>query len=221
MEMLVAQKRSVVKNYSNNGHIKYIIKFRNESQKYLQQLFDNNTLLFILGPAGTGKTFMATALAVREIYEERAEEIILTRPIVESQESLGYLPGDIKEKTDPYMSPIFEQYKKCVHSCKEKLIGRMKVQPLAYTRGHTFENSICILDEAQNCNYKQLKLYLTRLAEDSKCIITGDLSQIDVLDSGLGEVISRLRDIKNIAVFRFTEDDIVRHQLVKDICRVL
>jgi phosphate starvation-inducible PhoH-like protein len=212
----VTQRRST----NSNSHT-YRIKFRNKAQHEAFKVFNSHTLTFILGPAGTGKTHVAAASAVKEVFEGRFDGIILTRPLVESQESVGWLPGDLKEKTDPYMAPIFTEYQKAISTVKEQMAGKVRVQPIAYARGHTFEKSICILDEAQNCTYGQLKLYLTRLGEDSKYIVTGDLDQLDIPDSGLRLVIDKLKHITDVEIFEFGIEDIVRHKLVRDIAEAL
>ncbi len=206
---------------NNHSHNTYRIRFRNKAQQKALQVVQDNTLTFILGPAGTGKTYLAAAHAVKEVFEGRYDSIVLTRPLVESQESVGWLPGDLKNKTDPFMSPIFEQYKKAANTVKEQMLGKVRVQPIAYARGHTFETSVCILDEAQNCTYGQLKLYLTRLGEDSKYIVTGDLGQTDISDSGLRLVIDKLRHITDVGIFKFAISDIVRHRLVRYIAEAL
>lgn len=206
----MAQKRQT------NSH-KYHIRFRSKTQEEALHTFSNNALTFLLGPAGTGKTYLSAAFAVKEIVENRKDAVIFTRPIVESQESLGSLPGDVQEKIEPHMRPLMVQYRKCSHSVKEKLLGRMSIIPIAYMRGETFEASTCVLDEAQNCTYGQLKLYLTRLAPDSKYIVAGDITQTDIKDSGLKDVVDKLRNCPNVGIVEFSAADIVRHQLVRDI----
>lgn len=195
----------------------FSIKFLTKTQKEAWDKFQKSSVLFLLGPAGVGKSFLATALAINELFAERIEKIVLTRPIIEAEESLGFLPGAISEKTDPYMLPLFDQINKLVIGPKSEFNKSVEVAPLAYMRGRTFTKSVCILDEAQNCNYKQFKLFLTRLDADSKMIISGDPTQKDIRDSGLNEVVDRLSDIKEISVIRFQPEDIVRHPLVEKI----
>lgn len=178
--------------------------------------FNHVDVLFLLGPAGVGKSFLAMSLAIREIEAERADRIAITRPIIESEESLGYLPGDMREKTDPYMMPLYDQVERIrPKDHREFLRSYVSTSPLAYMRGRTFIDTVCIFDEAQNANIRQLKLYLSRLGEGSKMIITGDPTQADVRDSGLTETARLLRDVKGVGVVVFDPTDIVRHPVVE------
>ena len=184
-----------------------------------------NTVTIGVGPAGTGKTYLAVAAAVQAFREKQVNRIILTRPAVEAGERLGFLPGDLQSKVDPYLRPLYdalfdmlgaETYQKYLER------GNIEVAPLAYMRGRTLDDSFIILDEAQNTTPEQMKMFLTRLGFNSKAIITGDVTQIDLPDakrSGLVEASKILRDIPDIAICRFSEKDVVRHKLVQDIIR--
>jgi len=198
------------------------VVLRNDTQHHAWALFRKVDVLFLLGPAGTGKTFLAMALATREVDEERAKRIVLTRPIVESGESLGYLPGDLKAKTDEYMAPLFSQ----LDVLKEKdrydyAKQHVEVAPLAYMRGRTFNDSVCVFDEAQNATTRQLKMYLSRLGENSKIIITGDLDQCDIPDSGLSHVVDRLTELREVGIAAFSGSENVRHPVVAKILKRL
>ena len=193
-------------------------------QTYVQTIRDHD-LTFAVGPAGTGKTYLAMALAVVALKNKEVERIVLTRPAVEAGEKLGFLPGDLTQKVDPYLRPLYdalfdmlgaETYQKYLER------GNIEVAPLAYMRGRTLDDSFIILDEAQNTTGEQMKMFLTRLGFNSKMVITGDVTQIDLPEgkkSGLKEAVRILRGIDDIAVFRFTEKDVVRHRLVQDIIK--
>lgn len=188
------------------------------TQRKAFSLFKSVDYLFLIGPAGVGKSFVAAALGIREVAQNRAHSIVLTRPIVEAEESLGYLPGTFEEKVAPYMRPMYKQFKQIF---TEKEVRKqfekeyVEVWPVAYMRGETFSNSVCILDEAQNANYAQLKLYLTRMGRNSKMIITGDPEQADIRDSGLMDVIKRCKHRKSVGVVEFEPSDNVRHPSVE------
>jgi phosphate starvation-inducible PhoH-like protein len=196
-------------------------EFLTETQQQAWEAYQENDVLFLAGPAGTGKTFLAVAFAIRDILKKQRQHIILTRPIVEAGESLGYLPGDFTEKVNPYMIPLYD----CYHSLcpgatmKNKVIEQaFEVAPIAYMRGRTFNNSVCIFDEAQNATVAQLKLFLTRFGQNSKIIITGDPLQSDLRDrSGLSTVIDKLHDLPGVAIVEFSQSDVVRHPLVSSI----
>ena len=189
-------------------------------KKYLYDM-ENKDLVFSIGPAGTGKTFLAVVYAVKTLKENKYKKIILTRPAVEAGESLGYLPGDLKEKVDPYLRPLYDGLNMMLgFEQTENLIskGIIEIAPLAYMRGRTLDNAFIILDEAQNTTIKQMKMFLTRLGFYSKMIITGDISQIDLpkgLKSGLKQALEILKDIKNIGIIEFENLDVIRHPLVQ------
>jgi len=199
------------------------IKARTRNQKKLVEYCENNDIVFAIGPAGTGKTYTAVALAIRALKTRLVKKIILTRPAVEAGESLGFLPGDLKDKIDPYLRPLYDALddmlpsEKLDHFIQNRII---EVAPLAFMRGRTLDNAFIILDEAQNATSVQIKMFLTRLGPSAKCIITGDLSQIDLprhQRSGLYRALDILSDINGIAMLRLTAEDVVRHRLVKDI----
>ena len=183
----------------------------------------NNDIVFLTGPAGTGKTFLSIVSAVSLLQRNKVEKLILCRPAVEAGESLGFLPGDLKEKVDPYLTPLYESLEKILPKNKLKnllLNNIIEIIPLAYMRGRTLENSFMILDEAQNSTITQMKMFLTRLGIGSKAVITGDITQLDLKRksfSGLIDVLNILNNIKGIGFVEMGRDDIVRHALVKDI----
>ena len=199
------------------------IRARTHNQLALVQSSARNDVVFAVGPAGTGKTYTAVALAVAALKAKQVKRIILTRPAVEAGESLGFLPGDLKEKVDPYLRPLYDALFDMIPTKKleEFMTSRtIEVAPLAFMRGRTLDNAFIILDEAQNCTTMQLKMFLTRLGPTAKAIITGDLSQIDLpysQKSGLRHAIEILPNIDGIDMIRLTTDDVVRHRLVKKI----
>ena len=201
------------------------IRARNANQQEMVKGYFENDLVFATGPAGTGKTYIAIALAVRALKNREIKKIILTRPAVEAGERLGFLPGDLKEKLDPYLQPLYDALEDMIPSRKlQEFIadGTIQIAPLAYMRGRTLDRACVILDEAQNTNLGQLKMFLTRMGSNAKFIVTGDASQIDLPrkgDSGLLKGIRLLQGIKGIKVISFTEDDIVRHPLVTKIVK--
>lgn len=206
--------------YSHEG--KPIVA-KTPNQQLLAKEYSQNDLLFAVGPAGTGKTYTAIALAVKALKDREVKRIILTRPAVEAGERLGFLPGDLKEKLDPYLQPLYDALLDILGSRKLQALledGTIQIAPLAYMRGRTLGNAFVILDEAQNTNLGQLKMFLTRMGCNSKFIVTGDASQVDLPkkeDSGLLKGIELLKDIKNISVIEFDTRDIVRHPLVSKI----
>jgi len=201
------------------------IRARNKTQQELIKAYFDNDLVFAIGPAGTGKTYMAIALAVRALKNREIKRIILTRPAVEAGERLGFLPGDLKDKLDPYLQPLYDALADMIPSKKLQDFmadGTIQIAPLAYMRGRTLDKACVILDEAQNTNLGQLKMFLTRMGTSAKFIVTGDATQIDLPhreDSGLLAGIKLLEGIKGIATIRFTTQDIVRHPLVTKIVR--
>ena len=206
--------------YGNNGTI---VRARTVNQQRLVKLYDRNDLLFAVGPAGSGKTYTAIALAVRALKERQVRRIILTRPAVEAGEKLGFLPGDMKEKLDPYLQPLYDALNDMIPPAKlQKHLeeGTVQIAPLAYMRGRTLDDSFIILDEAQNTSREQMKMFLTRLGFGSKIVITGDVTQIDLPDdkvSGLKDAVRVLDGVKDIAICRLTGADVVRHALVQKI----
>lgn len=206
--------------YGNNGNI---VRARTANQRKLVHLYDKNDLLFAVGPAGSGKTYTAIALAVRALKNKEVKRIILTRPAVEAGEKLGFLPGDMKEKLDPYLQPLYDALNDMIPPKKLQdymAEGIVQIAPLAYMRGRTLDNAFVILDEAQNTILSQIKMFLTRMGRNAKFIVTGDVTQVDLpnkRDSGLMPAIDMLRTVKGIGVVEFDKKDIVRHELVKSI----
>lgn len=199
------------------------IKARTRNQKKMVKLSEDNDILFAIGPAGTGKTYTAVALAVKALKSKTVRKIILTRPAVEAGENLGFLPGDLKDKIDPYLRPLYDALDDLLPVEKLNFFMQnrvIEVAPLAFMRGRTLDNAFIILDEAQNATSVQLKMFLTRLGPSAKCIITGDLSQVDLprrQKSGLVKALDILGDLSGIAKIFLTSEDVVRHRLVKDI----
>jgi len=202
-----------------------VIRAKTQNQKLLTGASEKNDIIFAIGPAGTGKTYTAVALAVRALKNKTVRKIILTRPAVEAGESLGFLPGDLKEKIDPYLRPLYDALDDMIPSDKLNyyMANRIiEIAPLAYMRGRTLDNAFIILDESQNATELQLKMFLTRIGPSAKAIITGDLTQIDLpknQKSGLIKAAKILRNIDGIAYIQLDEADVVRHRLVKSIIR--
>jgi phosphate starvation-inducible PhoH-like protein len=202
-----------------------VIRAKTQNQKMMADVSEKNDILFAVGPAGTGKTYTAVALAVRALKNKAVRKIILTRPAVEAGESLGFLPGDLKEKIDPYLRPLYDALDDMIPMDKLSyyMTNRIiEIAPLAYMRGRTLDNSYIILDEAQNATDLQLKMFLTRIGPSAKAIITGDLTQVDLpknQKSGLGKAVRILRDIPGIAHIQLNDSDVVRHRLVKHVIR--
>lgn len=194
------------------------VELLNTAQKMAWAAFQQHDVLFLTGPAGTGKTFLAVAFAIQQLLAKEAHKIILTRPIVESGESLGFLPGDFEQKVNPYMMPMYDCIDKLVPAdpFRERVLNGIEVAPIAYMRGRTFSKAVCIFDEAQNASYVQLKLFLTRFGDDSKIIITGDPSQSDLRGTtvALSDIITRLCGVPGIGMVQFKANSIVRHPLV-------
>lgn len=222
-------KREKMGNIAGGVNIKTmkktIVPYSHSQAAYIKELYEKD-LIFALGPAGTGKTYIAVAKAVHAFLNKEVERIILSRPAVEAGEKLGFLPGDLKEKIDPYLRPLYDALFDMLPA--EKVTqhmesGEIEVAPLAFMRGRTLANAYVILDEAQNTTPTQMKMFLTRMGENSQMVITGDLSQCDLprdIQSGLRDAIQKLEGVEEIAVVRFTEKDVVRHKLAARIVKV-
>ncbi|MFN6375017.1 MAG: PhoH family protein [Chitinophagia bacterium] len=201
------------------------VRARTQNQKKMVSMAEKNDIIFAIGPAGTGKTYTAVALAVRALKNKMVKKIILTRPAVEAGESLGFLPGDLKEKIDPYLRPLYDALDDMIPADKlgyYMTTRVIEIAPLAYMRGRTLDNAFIILDEAQNTTDLQIKMFLTRIGANAKAIITGDLSQVDLpknQKSGLEKATRILKNIDGIAHIELDEEDVVRHRLVKAIIR--
>ena len=206
--------------YGQNGKP---ISARNANQARMVRSFDDNDLTFALGPAGTGKTYIAIALAVRALKNKEIRRLILSRPAVEAGEKLGFLPGDMKDKIDPYLQPLYDALEDMLPALKLKEYmdaGTIQIAPLAFMRGRTLNDAVIILDEAQNTTTQQMKMFLTRLGMNSKMVVTGDVTQIDLprsTRSGLLSALRILRNVKGIGVIEYEKKDIVRHPLVQRI----
>lgn len=222
------EKQEFVADDSPDGIVLYgtkgnPIKMKTANQRRLVQAVIDNDLVFALGPAGTGKTYVSVAMAVKALKNKHVKKIIITRPAVEAGENLGFLPGDLKEKIDPYLRPIYDAlndmvpFEKLQYYMEREII---EIAPLAYMRGRTLNNAFILLDEAQNTTPMQMKMFLTRMGPDSKMIVTGDVTQVDLpanQKSGLNEAVKILKDVKGIGFVELTEKDVVRHRLVRDI----
>ncbi|MDR2840691.1 MAG: PhoH family protein [Paludibacter sp.] len=199
------------------------IQARSKNQQKLVDEYETNDLLFAVGPAGSGKTYTAIALAVRSLKNREKRKIILSRPAVEAGEKLGFLPGDMKDKIDPYLQPLYDALQDMISPAKLKEYmenGIIQIAPLAFMRGRTLSDAVVILDEAQNTTPPQIKMFLTRMGINAKMIVTGDITQIDLppsQHSGLVDALAKLKDIKGIACIEFDKGDIVRHKLVQQI----
>ncbi|MBV20515.1 MAG: phosphate starvation-inducible protein PhoH [Cytophagia bacterium] len=227
--------KKIVLNHINNGEsneenesILYGSKgnkilAKTVNQKKIVKLYSKNDLLFVVGPAGTGKTYVSVALGVRALKEKKVKKIIITRPVVEAGENLGFLPGDLQDKIDPYLKPIYDALEDMIPVSKMKKFIENKtieIAPLAYMRGRTLKNAFILLDEAQNTTKSQLKMFLTRLGQNSKMIVTGDVSQIDLKknqSSGLVDAQSKLNNIEGVGFTFLDSSDVLRHSLVKKI----
>ncbi|MBQ8533593.1 MAG: PhoH family protein [Clostridia bacterium] len=202
-----------------------IVKPKTIGQKNYLNAINENTIVFGIGPAGTGKTYLAVAMAVKAFRKKEINRIILTRPAVEAGEKLGFLPGDLQQKVDPYLRPLYDALfdmlgAESFQKYQEK--GAIEVAPLAYMRGRTLDDSFIILDEAQNTTPEQMKMFLTRLGFNSKIVVTGDITQIDLPDGkkcGLIDSVNTLKNVDDIKTVRLTEKDVVRHRLVQDIIK--
>ena len=208
--------------YSAKG---FPVKARTPNQRRLVEASQKNDLVFATGPAGTGKTYTAVAIAVRALKNKEVKKIIITRPAVEAGENLGFLPGDLKEKIDPYLRPIYDALDDMLPPEKMKFYQEnriIEIAPLAYMRGRTLNNAFILLDEAQNTTPSQIKMFLTRMGPESKVIVTGDMTQIDLprnQQSGLNEAYHLLKNIKGISFIQLDSSDVVRHRLVKEIIK--
>ena len=230
--------RSLVALISNGEHVESLsdepvilhtrqgaVTPRSDGQKQFYEAVQKDDMVFAIGPAGTGKTFLAVAFAVAAYKNRRVKRIILSRPAVEAGERLGFLPGDLKEKIDPYLAPLYDALNELMPAVNLKsLLSKRTVEviPLAYMRGRTLDNAFVILDEAQNCSAMQMKMFLTRLGPNSRAIITGDKTQMDIPDkndSGLLQAEQILKKIDGIGFIYLDESDVVRHRLVKDIIK--
>ena len=221
-EMLQMKKEDEIIVHGVNGKI---IKPMTPNQHKLVQKVYNKDMVFAIGPAGTGKTYTAVALAVQALKNKEVRRIIMTRPAVEAGENLGFLPGDMKDKLDPYLQPLYDALKDMIpfeklNSYSER--GVIEVAPLAFMRGRTLDDAFVILDEAQNTTYAQMKMFLTRMGKNSKFIITGDPGQVDLppkQKSGLREALHILKDVKDIGFIFLDDKDVVRHKIVRDILK--
>lgn len=202
------------------------IEWRTANQKTAWKTIGNHTLTFLLGSAGSGKTFLAAAYAINEVLQKRKSKIVLTRPIVEAGEKLGFLPGTYGEKVNPYMQPIYDTMETLLGKTgpkREYVNKAIVLAPLCYMRGRTFNDAVCLFDEAQNASYQQIKLFLSRFGQNTQVIVTGDPTQSDLYfeKNPLLEVAQKLRGVQNIAEIRFSNDDVVRHPLVAAILKRL
>lgn len=215
-----SSKDSPIILFGNKGNI---IKAKSKNQQELVDTIQRNDLVFAIGPAGTGKTYVAVAMAVNALKNKTVKKIIITRPAVEAGESLGFLPGDLKDKVDPYLRPIYDALEDMIPGEKLALLKEtqvIEIAPLAFMRGRTLNNAFVLLDEAQNTTVSQIKMFMTRLGPSSKMVITGDPEQIDLpskVKSGLIDAIDTLKKIEGVGVVRLTEIDVVRHRIVRKI----
>jgi phosphate starvation-inducible PhoH-like protein len=221
-EIMVDRGGDTVLVHGNSG---IQVKARTLNQRRMVESSNENDMVFAVGPAGTGKTYTAVALAVRALKNKEVRRIVLTRPAVEAGENLGFLPGDLKDKLDPYLQPLYDALRDMIppERLKEFLeTGVIQIAPLAYMRGRTLDKAFVILDEAQNATTSQLKMFLTRMGQTAKFMITGDLTQIDLpkrQQSGLERSLNYLKDVKGVGFIYLNENDVLRHPLVKDIIR--
>ncbi|MBR1784319.1 MAG: PhoH family protein [Bacteroidales bacterium] len=208
-----------------HGRNGLLVKARTANQSRLVEMVAANDLVFAVGPAGTGKTYTAVALAVRALKNKEVRRIVLTRPAVEAGENLGYLPGDLRDKLDPYLQPLYDALRDMLPPQKIDSYrddGTIEIAPLAFMRGRTLDNAFVILDEAQNATAAQLKMFLTRMGRNARFVVTGDLTQIDLphrQQSGLPQALSILRDVKGVGIVELDRSDVVRHRLVAEIIR--
>ena len=227
--VLTSESREDYETSSQSGEVLVhgvsgrLIKAQTANQRRLVELMNKNDMVFAIGPAGTGKTYTGVALAVKALKEKQVRRIILTRPAVEAGENLGFLPGDLKEKLDPYMQPLYDALRDMIpHEKLESFIekGTIQIAPLAFMRGRTLDNAFVILDEAQNTTHAQMKMFLTRMGKNAKFMVTGDPGQIDLpqrIVSGLKEAILVLQDVQGVGIIHLDDKDVIRHKLVKQI----
>ncbi|MGB7842966.1 MAG: PhoH family protein [Salinimicrobium sp.] len=227
--VLTSEKREDYDTSNQSGEVLVhgvngrLIKPLTPNQRRLVELMQKNDMVFAIGPAGTGKTYTGVALAVKALKEKQVRRIILTRPAVEAGENLGFLPGDLKEKLDPYMQPLYDALRDMIpHEKLESFIekGTIQIAPLAFMRGRTLDNAFVILDEAQNTTHAQMKMFLTRMGKNAKFMVTGDPGQIDLpqrVVSGLKEAILVLQDVNGVGIIHLDDKDVIRHKLVKQI----
>ncbi|MDX1720093.1 MAG: PhoH family protein, partial [Salegentibacter mishustinae] len=227
--VLTSEKSSDYQTSAESGEVLVhgvggrLVKAQTANQRKLVELMRKNDMVFAIGPAGTGKTYTGVALAVKALKEKQVRRIILTRPAVEAGENLGFLPGDLKEKLDPYMQPLYDALRDMIpqerlDSFIEK--GVIQIAPLAFMRGRTLDNAFVILDEAQNTTHAQMKMFLTRMGKSAKFMITGDPGQIDLprrVISGLKEALLVLKEVKGVGIIYLDDKDVIRHRLVKKI----
>jgi len=219
-EGLIEESSGDVLLHGRNG---LLIKARTANQHKMVKACETNDLIFAVGPAGTGKTYTAVALAVRALKNKEIKRIVLTRPAVEAGENLGFLPGDLRDKLDPYLQPLYDALRDMIP--QQKLLSywedsTIEIAPLAFMRGRTLDNAFVILDEAQNATPSQLKMFLTRMGRNAKFVVTGDITQIDLPKnqrSGLPQAIDILKDIEGISIIQLTNKDVIRHKLVTKI----
>lgn len=227
--VLTSEKREDYETSTESGDVLLhgvsgkLIKAQTANQRKLVELMGKNDMVFAIGPAGTGKTYTGVALAVKALKEKQVKRIILTRPAVEAGENLGFLPGDLKEKLDPYMQPLYDALMDMLpHEKLDNYLekGIIQIAPLAFMRGRTLDNAFVILDEAQNTTHAQMKMFLTRMGKNAKFMITGDPGQIDLprrVISGLKEALLILKDVKGVGMIYLDDKDVIRHRLVKKV----
>ena len=227
--VLSSRNRDEYESSANSGEVLVhgvsgkLIKAQTANQRKLVESMGKNDMVFAVGPAGTGKTYTGVALAVKALKDKEVKRIILTRPAVEAGENLGFLPGDLKEKLDPYMQPLYDALRDMFpHEKLESHIekGVIQIAPMAFMRGRTLDNAFVILDEAQNTTHAQMKMFLTRMGKNAKFMITGDPGQIDLprrITSGLKEALLVLKDVKGVGMIYLDEKDVIRHRLVKEV----
>jgi len=227
--VLSSRNRDEYETSANSGEVLVhgvsgkLIKAQTANQRKLVESMGKNDMVFAVGPAGTGKTYTGVALAVKALKDKEVKRIILTRPAVEAGENLGFLPGDLKEKLDPYMQPLYDALRDMFpHEKLESHIekGVIQIAPMAFMRGRTLDNAFVILDEAQNTTHAQMKMFLTRMGKNAKFMITGDPGQIDLprrITSGLKEALLVLKDVKGVGMIYLDEKDVIRHRLVKEV----